>query len=652
MSIPGLIAGPQKAAGLFPQLSGGGAKSVAGGGFPALLQAAGLRQVIGAPGADAGAPVSAALTQVRVLALQPDGSLEPVSYQLPFQDVAIANGAIGGLSQVSGTPYTESNEPELPSLETLAVAQAIEDGRGIAILYPEEREEVNDEIAQLLEALERRKQQEQSPIVEIILGLDGQPLEVRRIEGPVIANSLPGGSASGEAPLLPAGAAGRPEQAQIPAGPASAPSLSAPDAAGDITGGVADFAIPSGAAEKPLLGETGALAAEAAGIPIAPDAAGKALKVDADDAGDEVTQLPSAAPLVQQTAGSGVEAATTEDVKSAATASQPAQVPVSQKDEVIGDPVEAQERQTTEGPATIAQSGSAEDAKAEDGEPSTRAAAPNQTTSSQPQPVLRPVSSLVDPALQDEGADYASLEAEGDQVDGAPESGGDKERGKGSDARNDNAPSTHDRRLGVSQAALAFAETVRGVGRGDVRDENGDPLTPSDLFRIQPQTSDGIAARQPSQSAQQLPQAAQVAPQIALHIARHVSQGSNRFQIRLDPPELGRVDVELKITSDGVVKAHLTVERSETLDLFLRDQRGLERALDAAGLKVEQDALQFSLKDQGNSPSFADHHERDEGGKGNNGGGIARSEVGPDEADRDLRRVYVRGAAGALDIQV
>jgi flagellar hook-length control protein FliK len=75
--------------------------------------------------------------------------------------------------------------------------------------------------------------------------------------------------------------------------------------------------------------------------------------------------------------------------------------------------------------------------------------------------------------------------------------------------------------------------------------------------------------------------------------------GKNRFDIRLDPPELGRIDVRLDVDQDGRVTSRLVVERSETLDLLRRDAPQLERALQDAGLKTADNSLQFSLRDQG-----------------------------------------------------
>ncbi|WP_315974555.1 flagellar hook-length control protein FliK [Devosia neptuniae] len=85
-------------------------------------------------------------------------------------------------------------------------------------------------------------------------------------------------------------------------------------------------------------------------------------------------------------------------------------------------------------------------------------------------------------------------------------------------------------------------------------------------------------------------------PQLAFEVARQATDGNTRFQIRLDPAELGRIDVRLDIDATGRVKAHLTVEKAETLDLMQRDQRGLERALQQAGLDGAKTNLEFSLK--------------------------------------------------------
>jgi chemotaxis protein MotD len=85
---------------------------------------------------------------------------------------------------------------------------------------------------------------------------------------------------------------------------------------------------------------------------------------------------------------------------------------------------------------------------------------------------------------------------------------------------------------------------------------------------------------------------------VAVEIATQALAGKNRFEIRLDPPELGRIDVRLDIDREGHVTSRLMVERAETLDLLRRDSSQLERALQQAGLKTADNGLEFSLRDQ------------------------------------------------------
>ncbi len=120
-----------------------------------------------------------------------------------------------------------------------------------------------------------------------------------------------------------------------------------------------------------------------------------------------------------------------------------------------------------------------------------------------------------------------------------------------------------------------------------------------------PVLADAVAKTQ--QQANNLPAAA--IPQIASEIATHFKKGATRFEIRLDPPELGRVDVRIDVDTDGRVTSRMTVEKTETLDLLKADQRALERALNEAGFKSEQNSLSFSLKDDrggGGQPKFED----------------------------------------------
>jgi flagellar hook-length control protein FliK len=89
---------------------------------------------------------------------------------------------------------------------------------------------------------------------------------------------------------------------------------------------------------------------------------------------------------------------------------------------------------------------------------------------------------------------------------------------------------------------------------------------------------------------------------IAVAIAARAFAGKNHFAIRLDPPELGRIEVHLDVDKDGSVTSHLVADRSDTLNLLQRDSSALQRALQNAGLKTSDNGLQFSLRDQSSYP--------------------------------------------------
>jgi len=99
---------------------------------------------------------------------------------------------------------------------------------------------------------------------------------------------------------------------------------------------------------------------------------------------------------------------------------------------------------------------------------------------------------------------------------------------------------------------------------------------------------------------------------LAVHIATQANNGARRFEIRLDPPELGRIDVRLNVARDGQVTTHLVVERAETLELLQRDARQLERSLQDAGLNTSKENMEFSLKDQTLAQGGKDQPEGDE----------------------------------------
>jgi flagellar hook-length control protein FliK len=86
---------------------------------------------------------------------------------------------------------------------------------------------------------------------------------------------------------------------------------------------------------------------------------------------------------------------------------------------------------------------------------------------------------------------------------------------------------------------------------------------------------------------------------LPIEIGMQAMRGVTKFQIRLDPAELGRVEVKLEFREDGQVKANLVVDRVETLAMLKRDANTLQQAFEQAGLRQSPDGLQFSLRGEG-----------------------------------------------------
>ena len=143
-------------------------------------------------------------------------------------------------------------------------------------------------------------------------------------------------------------------------------------------------------------------------------------------------------------------------------------------------------------------------------------------------------------------------------------------------------------------------------------------VTPTSIVR-----SDGTAA--PNPLTPQLHAAVSAAPAnlVAARIVHAVKNGDSQFRIRLDPPELGRVDVRLDVASDGAVRAQVVADNRDALDLLQRDARVLERALGDAGLKLDSGSLNFSLKQQA------------EAGTGRTGTGESASDEGNEATAAD-----------------
>ncbi|MCC7047959.1 MAG: flagellar hook-length control protein FliK [Alphaproteobacteria bacterium] len=128
--------------------------------------------------------------------------------------------------------------------------------------------------------------------------------------------------------------------------------------------------------------------------------------------------------------------------------------------------------------------------------------------------------------------------------------------------------------------------------------------------------------------------------QIAINVRKAVAAGLDEVTIQLRPDELGRIDVRMEVGKDGQVSAHIRADKPETLDLLQRDARGLERVLQEAGLRTDNNSLSFGLR----------------GDNGAQGQGQGRPQQGivaetPEETAAPLPPI-IRAADGRVDLHV
>ena len=86
--------------------------------------------------------------------------------------------------------------------------------------------------------------------------------------------------------------------------------------------------------------------------------------------------------------------------------------------------------------------------------------------------------------------------------------------------------------------------------------------------------------------------AKQVAP-VLIQLAQGPS--GSAVTLRLDPANLGHVQVRIEQNQAGAQTIQVSVERPETLRLLVADQQHLHQALDSAGLSGDGRSLTFSL---------------------------------------------------------
>lgn len=116
------------------------------------------------------------------------------------------------------------------------------------------------------------------------------------------------------------------------------------------------------------------------------------------------------------------------------------------------------------------------------------------------------------------------------------------------------------------------------------------------------------ASRAETLKAPKAPAKAQAAqpPDFAKLIARKLDGGATQFEFRLDPPELGRVEAQLRLGDKDDAALVLKFENQTALDMFARDEAALRLALSTSGHDFSGKPFVFELASAEPAPKGAD----------------------------------------------
>jgi flagellar hook-length control protein FliK len=151
-----------------------------------------------------------------------------------------------------------------------------------------------------------------------------------------------------------------------------------------------------------------------------------------------------------------------------------------------------------------------------------------------------------------------------------------------------------DGRIGRTEPASQPATSV------DVSDIVSTSIQPQALNSISPQAA-ASPASDPSRAGGPAgdPPAPvdQLAPAL-ISTLKTMGDGTQTVTVRLQPPELGQVQIRVDQTSAGIARVDILAERPETVVLLQRDQPRLDQALDQAGILSAGRSVSFQVGTQ------------------------------------------------------
>ncbi|MDV3457405.1 flagellar hook-length control protein FliK [Sphingomonas sp. HF-S4] len=102
---------------------------------------------------------------------------------------------------------------------------------------------------------------------------------------------------------------------------------------------------------------------------------------------------------------------------------------------------------------------------------------------------------------------------------------------------------------------------------------------------------------------------------LGVEIAKKVELGEETLRIRLNPIELGRIEVTLAFDDKGALQATVRTDSAQAMDLLRQDAGDLARTLDQAGVRTDAQSFRFENRggSDGNGQQAQHQHSQNRG---------------------------------------
>ncbi len=115
---------------------------------------------------------------------------------------------------------------------------------------------------------------------------------------------------------------------------------------------------------------------------------------------------------------------------------------------------------------------------------------------------------------------------------------------------------------------------------------------PQQVVEVQPIKSTSV----PVVPAHIQAKAPQVMQDVAVHMKQAFDHNLDKVTVQLNPPSLGKIEIELQFAKDGRVNAILMADKVETYDLLQRNPQLLKESLAGSGISPDTTDLSFNFR--------------------------------------------------------